>query len=106
MAWCSTRANLEGGRLLQRDVTVEVPKEALIGTENPVTARDGTLTGAGTAVDPTVEVLGEKTPIAIEIAKGPTMTTGVIVAMTTDTETGDVASLRVWEEVILEAMYE
>jgi hypothetical protein len=94
MAWCSIKVKLENGRLPESDVTVEVPKEALIRTEKTVAARDGTHIGTGTAVDLTVEVLGEKIPIAIEIVRGPTMASGVIVAMMTDTEKGDVANFR------------
>jgi hypothetical protein len=97
MAWFLIKVKLEGGRLLESDVTVEVPKEAPIGTGKTVAARDGTRIGTGTAVDLIVEVLGGKTPIAREIVKGPTMTSGVTVATMTDIEKGDDASL-LWEE--------
>ncbi|KAH3140036.1 hypothetical protein LV164_007097 [Aspergillus fumigatus] len=82
--------NLEGGRFLESDVTVGVPKEA---QEETVAAPSAACIGTGTAIDPTVEVLGGKTPIAIEIVKGPTMTSDVIVRMMTDTGKGAVASL-------------
>jgi hypothetical protein len=110
MAWFLIKVKLEGGRLLESDVTVEVPKEAPIGTEKTVAARDGTRIGTGTAVDLTVEVLGGKTPIAIEIVKGPTMTSGVTVATMTDIEKGDVASLpklvSFGKNELLEAIYD
>lgn len=90
MAWFLIKVKLEGGRFLESDVTVGVPKEA---QEETVAAPSAACIGTGTAIDPTVEVLGGKTPIAIEIVKGPTMTSDVIVRMMTDTGKGAVASL-------------
>lgn len=93
MAWFSIKVKLKGGRLLESDVTVGVPKEAPIGTEKTAAAPDETSIGTDTTGNLTVEVLGGKTPIAIEIVKGPTMTSGVIVAMMTNIEKDAVASL-------------